>query len=42
MALNREQIEQVLKVLAETSMRPAGGTEYPEEKIGRASCRERV
>ena len=31
MALNREQIEQVLKVLAETSMRPAGGTEYPEE-----------
>lgn len=31
MALSREELDQVMKVLADTSMRPEGGVEYPEE-----------
>lgn len=31
MALSREQIDKVMKTLADTSLRPEGGMEYPEE-----------
>lgn len=31
MALNREELDEVMKILKDTSMRPEGGVEYPEK-----------